>query len=178
MSDVVLFAVAIVVPLLALLIEHVGSVRMSERHHSHHDTYSVPASFTRAIVLSMVFMGLLGVIMGWLCRENVFVASHVPVLGFFDMYVLASFVLWWGLRRYRVSTFDDCMVVSPFLGPRVWVNYDEIDRLEWSGLRMESGFRSLDIYVAGKRVVRLRCIVDIEQVIMAIDRFDLLPQTS
>ena len=178
MSEVALNAIAAFTPLLALFIEHVGNVRISERHHSHHDTYAVPAPFTRAIVLSMVFMGALGLIMGWLCKANVFVASHIPVLGFFDAYILTSFVLWRLMCRYRVSTFSDSMVVTPFVGLRVWVSYAEIDRLEWTGLRMESGFRSLDVYVGGKRVVRLRGIVDIEQIIMTIDRFDLLPQTA
>ena len=178
MTDVLLAAVAVALPLVALVIEHAGNVRITERHHSHHDTYVVPASFTRSIVLSMVFMGVFGLLMGWLCSANVFAASHVTVLAFFDAYLVMSFALWLALCRYRVSTFSDCMVVTPFLGPRVWVAYAEIDRLAWSGLRMESGFRSLDVYVGGRRVVKLRGIVDIEQILMSIDRFDLLPQTT
>ena len=91
--------------------------------------------------------------------------------------LVTCFVLWGLIRRYRVSTFADCMVVTPFLGSPVWVRYDQIERLEWAGLRMESGFRSLEVQFDGGRRVRLHGIVDVEQIILTIDRFDLLPRT-
>ena len=50
MAEALLVAIAIVIPAVALVLEHVGNVRISERHHSHHDTYVVPVSFTRLIV--------------------------------------------------------------------------------------------------------------------------------
>lgn len=175
--EAALLVVAVVVPVLALVVEHAGNVRISERHHSHHDTYVVPASFTRALVLAMAFMSALGLVATWLCQEGVFVESPLAVLGFFDAFVVTSFVLWLMLCRYRVSTFGDCMVVTPFVGPSVWVRYERIERLVWSGMRMESGFRGLDVWVDGRRAVRLLGIVDVEQIIMSIDRFDLLPRT-
>ena len=70
------------------------------------------------------------------------------------------------------------MVVTPVVGRNVWVRYDEIERLEWTGLRMESGFRSLAVWVDGRRAATLLGIVDVEQIIMSMDRFDLLPQTN
>ena len=177
-TDVLLALIALLIPAVALVLEHLGDVRISERHHSHHDTYSIPASFTRALVFSMAFMGVLGVLMGLLCKGEVFSTEYIVVLGFFDGFVLTSFALWLMLCRYKVSTFSDCMVVTPLVGPKVWVHYDRIDRLEWSGLRKESGFRNLVVWVDGRRVVTLLGIVDVEQVIMSIDRFDLLPQTA
>ena len=170
MAEALLVAIAIVIPAVALVLEHVGNVRISERHHSHHDTYVVPVSFTRLIVLAMTFMATLGLLLAWLC--------DVLVLAFFDAFLATSFVIWRFFCRYRISTFDDCMVVTPLIGPKVWVHYDRIDRLEWSGLRKESGFRNLVVWVDGRRVVTLLGIVDVEQVIMSIDRFDLLPQTA
>lgn len=174
-TDVLLALIALLIPAVALVLEHLGDVRISERHHSHHDTYSIPASFTRALVFSMAFMGVLGVLMGLLCKGEVFSTEYIVVLGFFDGFVLTSFALWLMLCRYKVSTFSDCMVVTPFFGQKVWIAYAEIERLEWSGLRMGTGFRSLDVWIGGSRAARLYGIVDIEQIIMAMDRFDLLP---
>lgn len=177
MADALLIAIAVVVPAIGLVLEHVGNVRISERHHSHHDTYVVPVAFTRAIVLVMVFMAALGLVLDWLCLQGAFSVSPRMVLGFSDAFLVTCFVLWGLIRRYRVSTFADCMVVTPFLGSPVWVRYDQIERLEWTGLRMESGFRSLEVQFDGGRRVRLHGIVDVEQIILTIDRFDLLPRT-
>lgn len=173
-----LMAVAVLVPSAAMVIEHVGNVRISERHHSHHDTYVVPVSFTRGLGLAMAFMGVLAVLLGWLCLEDVLAASELVVLGFFDAFLVTCFAMWLCLCRYRVSVFSDSMVVTPLVGRNVWVRYDEIERLEWTGMRMASGFRSLAVWVGGRRVATLLGIVDVEQVIMSMDRFDLLPQTA
>lgn len=178
MAEALLVAIAIVIPAVALVLEHVGNVRISERHHSHHDTYVVPVSFTRLIVLAMTFMATLGLLLAWLCDIGVLHAEVSLVLSFFDAFLVTSLAIRCVFCRYRVSTFSDCMVVTPLLGPRVWVHYDRIDRLEWSGLRKESGFRNLVVWVGGRRVVTLLGIVDVEQIIMTIDRFDLLPQTA
>lgn len=176
MGEVLLVAVAVVVPLVALVLEHAGNVRITERHHSHHDTYVVSAPFRRSIVLAMTFFSALGLVLAWLCEMDVFIDAGALALVFTDGFVLMCFVLWCFLCRYRVSTFRDCMTVTPFVGPRVWVRYDQIERLEWSGMRMESGFRSLVVWVDGRPAVTLLGIVDVEQIIMSIDRYDLLPQ--
>lgn len=178
MTETVLFAIALLVPLAAMVLEHMGDVRISERHHSHHDTYVVPVSFTRAIVLAMTFMGVLGLLLGWLCHEGVLSVSPLVVLAFFDAFLVTCLGLWLCIGRYRVSVFSDSMVVTPVVGRNVWVRYDEIERLEWTGLRMESGFRSLAVWVDGRRAATLLGIVDVEQIIMSMDRFDLLPQTN
>lgn len=178
MLGAVLLAVAVLVPLVALVLERVGNVRISERHHSHHDTYAVPVSFTRALVRAMLFMAALGLVLAWLCLQGALETSVELVLGFTDAFLVSCLAMWVMLRRYRVSTFDGCMAVTPLVGRRVWIYYAEIDHLEWAGLRNESGFRNLVVYVAGHRPVALYGIVDIEQLIMSIDRFDLLPQSS
>lgn len=177
MIAAILTAVAVLVPLVALAIEHAGNVRITERHHAHHDTYVVPVSFTRSLVLAMVFMGVVGLLLSWACGEQVLLASPVQVLCFFDAFLLTCLVLWGLLCRYRVSTFRDCMVISPFFGHERWVRYEDIERLEWSGVRMESGYRTLKIWAGGRRAARLYGLVDTERVLMTIDRFDLLPRT-
>ena len=66
MGKWLLVAVAALVPVVALVFEHVGNVRISERHHSHHDTYVVSVEFTRSLVLAMTFMAVLGLLVAWL----------------------------------------------------------------------------------------------------------------
>ena len=153
MGERLLVAVAAIIPVVALAFEHVGNVRISERHHSHHDTYVVPVEFTRSLVLAMTFMAVLGLLVAWLCERDVFLADAVVVLGFFDAFLVTCFVMW-SLR------------------------YDQIERLEWTGMRVGSGFRNLEVWVDGRRAVTLLGIVDIEQIVMSIDRFDLLTKTG
>ncbi len=175
MGLVLLAVVAVLVPLVALVLEHVGNVRISERHHSHHDTYVVPVAFTRALVLAMVFAGVFGLALAGLCALRVFLVDPVWVLVFFDAFVVSGFAMWWCLGRYKVSTFEECLAVTPLLGPDVWVRYEEIERLEWIGFRKGSGYRNLGIWAGGRRVATLSGIVDVEQILMRIDRFDVLP---
>lgn len=175
--DVVLLAVVeVALPVVALLFEHVGNVRISERHHSHHDTYIVPVSFTRGLVLAMAFMSVLGLAMGWLCAAIEFLPSALPVFAFFDAFIATVFALWASLVRYKVSVFDDYLVITPFLGRDATVRYDRIDVMRWSGMRKASGYRDLVIWADGGRAGRLSGMLDIEQILMAIDRFDALPR--
>ena len=84
--------------------------------------------------------------------------------------------MWAVLRRYKVSVFDERLMITPFLGPDATVRYDRIDVMQWTGLRKGSGYRDLVIWAGGRRVGRLSGMVDIEQILMAIDRFDALPR--
>ena len=174
----VLVVVAVVVPLLALLLEHVGTVRFAERHHSHHDTYVVPTGFTRALVLALVLVSVAGLVLSWVCLTDVSSTDPMIVLAFTDSFVVTGFVLWSVLCRYKVSVFGDRMVITPFLGKDVEVLYAQIERMEWVGVRRGSGMRSLDVYVGGARAARLSSIVDVSQILMSIDRFDVLPRVA
>lgn len=174
----ILVAIAVVVPAFALVIEHVGNVRISERHHSRHDTYVVPVVFTRALVLSMVLMAFVGLLLAFICAESDLTADTTAVLAFFDSYVVTCFVLWMALCRYKVSAFGDRMVVTPLVGRDVWVSYDQIERLAWTGVHKGSGYRDLSVYVDGRRVTTILGIVDMEQILMRIDRFDALERSS
>ena len=77
MEMVLLASVEVVLPIFALLFEHVGNVRISERHHRHHDTYVVPVAFTRGLVLAMAFMSVLGLVLGWLCAALEFLPGSL-----------------------------------------------------------------------------------------------------
>ena len=172
----VLIAIAVTLSWVALVFEHLGNVRISERHHSHHDTYVVPVAFTRSLVFAMAFMGCFGVLMSWLCHVGAFATNSQVIMGFCDAFIVTCFVLWWAVSRYRVASFEDRMVIRPFAGRSVTVRYEDIDHLEWVGMRKGSGYRDLVVVVGGQRVARISAVVDIEQVLMRIDRFDVLPQ--
>ena len=173
-----LVVIAVLVPTLALLLEHAGSVRFAERHHRYHDTYVVPTGFTRAVVLAMTFLSVAGLVLSWVCLTDVSDTDPITILAFTDAFVVTCFVMWWVLCRYKVSVFGDRMVVTPFLGADAEVVYSQIDRMVWVGVRRGAGMRSLDVYVDGARVCRLSSMVDVSQVLMSIDRFDVLPRVA
>ena len=79
----ILAAVTTMVPLLALFMQFSMGTGMSERHHRHHDTYLVSIALTRALLLVIVFMSLLGLLLSWLCELGVYSANPVVVRAFF-----------------------------------------------------------------------------------------------
>ena len=61
----VLFGIIVVAaPVTAAILEHSGNVGISERRHSHHDTYVTPASLTRSLIIDMAFVSAIAVILG------------------------------------------------------------------------------------------------------------------
>ena len=173
-----LMVVAIVIPVLAALIETMGGVGIAERHHSHHDTYVVETSFSRALVIAMFFMGIVGIILSWLCTMGVFIASPLVVITFFVAFLVVMFAMWICMRRYRVATYEEYMDITPFVGGNIHVVYRDIERMEWYGLRSGTGYRNLRIYVDGRPVGMLWGILDLEQILMRVDRYDVLGRGS
>ena len=163
-----LMVVAIVIPVLAALIETMGGVGIAERHHSHHDTYVVETSFSRALVIAMFFMGIVGIVLSWLCTMGVFIASPLVVM----------FAMWICMRRYRVATYEEYMDITPFVGGNIHVVYRDIERMEWFGPRSGTGYRNLRVYVDGRSVGMLWGILDLEQILMRVDRYDVLGRGS
>ena len=174
-----LMLVAIVIPIIAAFFEAMSSAAgISERHHSHHDTFMVEASFSRAIIIAMFFMAIVGIILSWLCTVRVFNANSTVVISFFVAFIAVMFVMWAGMRRYRVSVYGDFMDITPFVGSNIHVVYKDIERMEWFGLRKGSGYRNLRIYENGRPVGMLWGVLDIEQILMRVDRFDVLGHAS
>ena len=163
-----------VLPGVAMLVEWIISTRLSERHHSSHDTYVIPFALTGALSLSMFFMGLLGLVLSWLCFVGVFKADNTVMLGFFASFVLVMFVMWCALRRYRVATFDDHLEMTPFVGRKCTVRYADIDKMTWSRPFGFSGNRGILIMEDGDVKGVLVGTFDLDQVLLRINRNDVL----
>ncbi len=171
-------AIAVLVPLLSVFVARVGSLEISERHHSHHDTYVIASTLSWGVLFSMVFMGALGLLLGWLCMVTAFEADPKVVLAFFDAFLVTACVAWSALRRYKVVTFDDYLCVTPFIGPVATIRYDEISAMEWSASLIVPRARNVSVFVGHRRRALLWAVLDLDQILMRIDRFDVLENLS
>ena len=178
MSWLTLSLVMVALPVVALVCQRVADSGMAERHHRHHDTYVVPVMLTRTLSVVMLFMAVLGAALTWLCSLGAFTANPLVVLSFFLSFVATTFCLWFVMRRYSVVTFRDRMVITPFVGRKRTIRYRDIERMEWFGFRSGSGYRNLRIYIGGRAVGMLWGILDLEQILMRVDRYDVLGRSS
>ena len=99
-------------------------------------------------------------------------------MSFFVAFIGVMFVMWLGMRRYRVAVYEDYMDITPFVGGNIHVVYKDIEHMEWYGLRKGSGYRNLRIYINGRRAGMLWGILDLEQILMRVDRYDVLGRGS
>ena len=162
------------IPLMAVVMVWASSTDISERHHSHHDTYTVASTFSWVVMFCMVFMGALGLLMAWMCSLNVYEADPLLVLAFFASFLGVAFLVWTGLRRYKVVTFDDRMCVTPVLGPVVTISYEDITAMVWESSPLVSRSRGVTVYVGQRRRARLLPVLDLDQILIRVDRFDVL----
>lgn len=169
----VLYILVAGIPFAATIIDWLGST-VSERHHIHHDTYEPPAALFRYLVVVMVGMGLLGVLAGIMLDTMTEMGGFPAVMVFFAAFEVVLFVLWFAMRRYRVVTYGDHMVVTPFVGRPVSIAYHDISALRWRRFRFGFSDASVDVFVAGRRVATIWSGIDTDQVLMTIDRFDVL----
>lgn len=173
-ESIILTALAAGIPLLATIILRFSDVGIAERHHSHHDTYVVAGTLSWTLVFSMIIMGALGVLLGWLCIVGVFDADIEVVMGFFDAFLIVTFVFWWLLRRYKVVTYDTRMEVTPFFGRTRSVSYDEISAMEWVPSISVSNGRNVHVFVGHRRAALLWAGLDLDQILIRINRFDAI----
>ncbi|WP_282710892.1 hypothetical protein [Lancefieldella sp. Marseille-Q7238] len=178
MQTIILALIIIAAPIVAALMERVSNAGLSERRHSHHDTYVAPASLTRALVVDMALMAGMSLLLGVFCAGGFFSADPLVVLAFFASFAAVMFVAWYVLSRYKVQLFDEEMIVTPFFGPDITVQYSDIEHMEWSGIRRGAGFRNLVIWIDGQPVTTLSGIIGLDQVLLRIDRFDVLAHRS
>ena len=68
------------------------------------------------------------------------------------------------ISKYK-EIFDDEMVVVPFVGSEISINYQDIKRMEWVGGRRGSGFRDLLILTSNASKVRLSGMIGLDQVL-------------
>ncbi len=174
----VLVAFSIVVPIAAYLIVWLGDENIAERHHSHHDTYIIAGSLTFSLLAAMIFMGALGMLLGWLCMVEVFSVDASVVLGFFDAFLLVSFVYWLLLRRYKVVTYADHMQVTPFFGRTKTISYEDITAMVWTPSLLIPNNRNVWVHAGPRCRALLWSGLDLDQILIRIDRFDALENLS
>lgn len=170
----VLLALMAGVPVVAAVIEWSGDLGISERHHSHHDTYVVSSAFTRALVFAMIFMGSMGLIFCWLCTVGVFAASVEVIAGFFAAFLVVMFAMWFLMRRYKVVTYDDRMEVTPFVGPERVIRYRDITSMTWANHWTMGEVPSVHVMVGGRYAAMIWSAIDVEQILQRINRYDVL----
>lgn len=167
--------VIITIPVLAFAIGLLFSPDMAERHHIHHDTYSISQVITRTLLLVMTFMGILGGVTGWLCHLGVFTSDPVVPLAFFVAFQLSIFVVFIALNRCRVMAYDDRMFVRPWFRRQREVPYGQIERMVRRPYPATPHFNDLLIYLKDGSRIRVSGLLDIEQMLLRIDRFDAMP---
>lgn len=165
--------VPVIIPVVATTSILVHNVGISERHHRHHDTYLVAGTLTWSLVFAMVYMGALGTLLVWLCAVGVFVSDPMMVLCFFDAFLIVTFGYWVLLRHYKVVTYEDRLEVTPFFGPTTSINYQDITLMEWAPSLLIAGRRNVRVHVGNKSSALLWSALDLEQILIRIDRFDV-----
>ena len=169
-----LMCVVVGLPLLAELVVLVSGTDISERHHLHHDTYAVSPVMSRTLVLVMVFMGVLGGLTGWLCHLGVFASDPIVPMGCFVSFQATLLLVCIAFTRYQVMLYDDYMIVRPPYGRRRTVPYADIKSMRWRKPHVGLRDRDLVIVLRGGRRIRLWGLVDVERMLLRIDRFDVL----
>ena len=173
-ASIVLAILAVLLPLVVLFFERTTVTRIQERHHSHHDTYTVPPAYVHGLVSAALIVGVLGLMVAWLCLARVMRGNAVTILVFTDSFVAFLLVAWAAARDYKISLFQSRMVATLPFGRSVAVDYASIDRMVWHGVRRSTGYRNLTVWADGRRVCTLWSTLDLERILMHIDRFDAL----
>ena len=169
-----LFVIVVAIPLVAVVLCLLAGSSMAERLHSHHNTYSISLVVSRALTLVMVFMGVLGGLTSWLCRLGVFSQSHLLPLSFCIAFELTILIMVMAVLRYQVMSYEDRITVrGPFVSTRT-IRYADIDRMEWRWSYLGPHLRDLWIHASDGTKTRIWCLVDVERLLLQIDRFDVL----
>ena len=172
--EAILFAFLIVVPFVALLVEGRGSkLRMEERHHSHHDTYVISPGLSHVLVNSMIIMAIAGILLGLLAFVDLFEEPPIVIMSFFAAYIVVTFVMWYFMMRYKVSVYEDHLEVTPIIGEKKSVTFGEIDSMRLVTPRLGL-HRDVHVYKDGSRVITIWGMVDVNQILVRINRFDVL----
>ena len=169
-----LFALVLALPLAAEILCLVSGGGMAERLHSHHNTYSISLVVSRALTLVMVFMGVLGALTAWLCRLGVFHQNPLLPLSFCIAFEFTILLMVKAVLRYQVMSCKDHITVrGPFVSTRT-IRYADIDRMEWRWSYLGPHLRDLWIHASDGTKTRIWCLVDVERLLLQIDRFDVL----
>ena len=162
-----------IIPIIVVGVKVADSVAITERHHSHHDTYLVPQAFSNSLAMMIIFMSLFAGVVLWICQNGIFLVAPELLGCFFLSFLAVAFVLWVGIRRYKIVTFDNQIRVTPFIGMSTTIAYDAIDHVSWSHSIINLSHRSVRIS-AGNKHIYLWGALDLEQILRRIGRQDLL----
>lgn len=175
MTSRILSLIIALAPVVSILVELFTRADIEERHHTHHDTYLVSMTLTRTLMLVVGFAGILGTLVGWLCRVGIYGSVDVLVpQSFFATCEMVMLVFQIGLGRYQVTTFPDRITVRPMYGRTRTMRYRDIERMTWRTHVTDEHVRDLQLYAKGGKRMTLWGILDIDQMLLRIDRFDAL----
>ena len=169
-----LFALVAAIPVIAFFVEFLVRADITERHHIHHDTYSISIVVSRTLALVMAFMGVLGVLTSWLCHLGVYAHDPVVLLSFFAAFQVSLLTTLIAVRRYQVVTYADRLVVRPFYGRAQTIMYRDIARMSWVKHAWGGSIHDLLVQTYGGEVARIWGLLDTEQMLLRIDRYDVL----
>lgn len=204
---IIALIILVVLPLIVIARAWQQSGVLAERHHAHHDTYGISTTLLLCIAICVIFMSSIGICITSLCATNVFHSDAVCVGWFFVAFVVTVFVLWRVLSRYCVATYEEEMYITPLIGSTFVIPYKDISHMEWTSLIPGTSHQSLRIsstssYLFADFVAmsaqqaqsshaqehKQPCarpfsgiiwgIIDTEQILMRINRFDVLSATK
>jgi hypothetical protein len=171
------FLIAIIggLPIFSAIFQIVSDTDIAERHHSHHDTYRVSKTFTRMLVYAMGCMGAMGILVCLLQKAGLLDVDLSVAIAFFCSFVVTTWAVWAMFGRYRVETHSDYLRVVPLLGRARVIPYDRICGIRTMGDSLLEGSPSICVYERGRRApVLLWNLLDVEQILMRVNRSDLL----
>ena len=105
---------------------------LAERHHAHHDTYSVSPALLQVVAYASICSSCMGIVLGCLCATGSIPFDSIIVTVFFSAFSLTCAAIWILLSRYCIATYDTQMCITPFFGKSFIVAYEKITAMKWT----------------------------------------------
>ena len=128
----VMFVILVCVPLFVVWRMWERSNDLAERHHAHHDTYSVSPALLQVVAYASICSSFMGIVLGCLCATGNIAFDSITVTVFFSAFSLTCAAIWVLLSRYCIATYDTQMCITPFFGKPFIVAYEKITAMKWT----------------------------------------------
>lgn len=128
----VMFIILVCVPLFVVWRMWERSNDLAERHHAHHDTYSVSPALLQVVAYASICSSFMGIVLGCLCATGNIAFDSITVTVFFSAFSLTCAAIWVLLSRYCIATYDTQMCITPFFGKSFIVAYEKITAMKWT----------------------------------------------
>lgn len=128
----VMFVILVCVPLFVVWRMWERSNDLAERHHAHHDTYSVSPTLLQVVAYASICSSCMGIVLGCLCATGSIPFDSIIVTVFFSAFSLTCAAIWILLSRYCIATYDTQMCITPFFGKSFIVAYEKITAMKWT----------------------------------------------